>query len=345
MSEDGSYVYFAGQGAIAPGATAGKNNLYLWHSTGAETGTLSFIVALGKNTIEEEDWFAGLPERTSRVSPDGQYVAFQTVEPLNGYDNTPLHPEEACPSSGLRALANFNYSGRCSEVYEYDAAANSVHCVSCNPTGAPPIGDSVVPGGFNFLQAGSGWQSNTEQQRYLDDNGRLFFNSDEALLPQVTNNNENIYEFEPDGLGSCASSSGCIYLISAGTGNGPSVFLDASADGSDVFFVTFDRLVSQDGDELEDLYDARTNGGFSLPEVPACSGEACKPPNTPAPTIYGAPASAAFVGPGNPFSAAAVATTTKSKPAIKKKKKKSKPKAKRGRLNKKHGKAGKKGKR
>jgi hypothetical protein len=315
ISEDGSYIYFAGKGALTPGAVAGKSNLYLWHSDGVEGGTLTLVSVLGTQTIEGKDWYQGLPERTSRVSPNGRYVAFETVEPLNGYDNKPQNPDEACPPyGGGRALADLNYSGRCSEVYEYDATTGSLRCVSCNPTGALPIGDSVVPGGYNFLQAGFGWQSNTLQQRYLDDSGRLFFNSYEALVPQATGNSENVYEFDPAGVGSCASAAGCIYLISNGVNSAKAVFLDASASGDDVFFLTYDQLVPQDGDELADVYDARVGGGFSLLESPVCGGEACKPPNTPAPAIYGAPASAAFVGSGNPISApAAVVNKPKAK--------------------------------
>jgi hypothetical protein len=341
-SEDGSYVYFAGEGAIAPGAKAGKHNLYLWHSNGSEGGTLTLVAVLGEWNLEREDWFEGLRERTSRVSPSGQYLAFDSSEPLTGYDSEPLN-QEVCEYKGSGELPSEYTGGKCIEVFEYDATAGKLRCVSCNPTGAPPIGDSVVPGGVNFLEASLGWQSNSEQQRYLEDNGRIFFDSKEALVPQATNNSENVYEFDPDGVGSCASTTGCVYLISSGTGAGASQFVDASEDGNDVFFVTFDRLVSQDSDELADLYDARAGGGFSLPEVPACSGEACKPPNMPAPSIYGAPASAAFVGPGNPFSAP-VATMVKPKAKVKKKPKKVKKKAKSPRRGK-HSKSVKKGKR
>jgi hypothetical protein len=340
-SEDGSYAYFAGEGAIAPGAEAGKPNLYLWHSTGPESGTLTLIAVLAGWNLEREDWFAGVQERTSRVSPSGRYLAFDSSAPLTGYDSKPLNGECEYEASG--ELRSEYTGGSCIEVFEYDATAGKLRCVSCNPTGAPPIGDSVVPGTVNFLDASEGWQSSSVQQRYLDDNGRMFFDSKEVLVPQATNGSENVYEFDPDGVGSCALATGCIYLISSGTGAGASEFVDASEDGNDVFFVTFDRLVSQDSDELADLYDARVGGGFSLPEVPACSGEACKPPNTPAPSIYGAPASVAFVGPGNPFSAP-IATVVKPKAKIKKKPKKIKKKIKGSRKGK-HSKSVKRGKR
>ena len=46
-----------------------------------------------------------------------------------------------------------------------------------------------------------GWESPTEQQRYLLDDGRLFFDSEDALLPQATNGQQNVYEYEPEGVG------------------------------------------------------------------------------------------------------------------------------------------------
>jgi hypothetical protein len=347
-SEDGSYIYFAGRGTIATGAVEGKDNLYVWHSTGPESGTLNFIAALnGQDHVDRENWYQGLPERTSRVSPNGQYLAFQSVGSLTGYDNVPPNVEQDCPAEGI---AHFNNSGRCSEVYEYSAAANKLSCVSCNPNGFPPVGDSVVPEIINSLQVARGWESNTEQQRYLDDSGRLFFNSEETLVPAATNHNENVFEYDPNGVGSCASASGCIDLISSGTGSGATRFLDASEDGDDVFFVTYDQLVAQDGDQLADVYDARVDGGFSLPSSPACQGESCKPPNTPAPSIYGAPASAAFEGPGNPNAAPASATTKAKPKKVKPQKKTAKTKKRKATKNTKqagstHAKSVKKGKR
>ena len=42
------------------------------------------------------------------------------------------------------------------------------------------------------------------QSRYLSNDGRLFFNSSDALVPQDTNGKEDVYEYEPDGIGACA---------------------------------------------------------------------------------------------------------------------------------------------
>jgi hypothetical protein len=92
---------------------------------------------------------------------------------------------------------------------------------------------------------------------------------------------------------------GHVYLISSGTSDEDSGFLDASADGSDVFFSTFSRLVGQDIDESRDIYDARVGGGFPFtPPRELCSGEACKAPAavaSPGP----APVSGGAAGAGN----------------------------------------------
>ncbi len=78
-----------------------------------------------------------------------------------------------------------------------------------------------------------GWQSSTVQQRYLLDDGRLFFDSEDALLAQASNGKQNVYEYEPAGDGSCAGESegGCLSLISTGTSSEDSFFMDASANG------------------------------------------------------------------------------------------------------------------
>jgi hypothetical protein len=65
-------------------------------------------------------------------------------------------------------------------------------------------------------------------------------------------------------------------LISSGRAEGGAVFLDASADGSDVFFVTDGSLVLSDPGAA-DVYDARVGGGFPTPQAPiVCTADACQ---------------------------------------------------------------------
>jgi hypothetical protein len=218
-------------------------------------------------------------------------------------------------------------------------------CASCSPQGVPPNGNSLSPPSVTTFDAAPGWESPTQQQRYLLNDGRLFFVSENtALLPEagaiekyegteIEKNNQfyvgydrNVFEYEPSGVGSCRGAHACLYLISS-PGAGPSQFVDASENGNDVFFTTRSQLVPQDGDDAVDMYDARVDGGFSPLSQPPCGGEACRPAIVPAPAIYGAPPSETYAGQGNVTSESQ--TQTVKKKAAKKRKAKRKKKARR----------------
>jgi hypothetical protein len=311
-SEDGSYVYFVADGVLAPGARSaeeGAHNLYAWHN-----GTTTFIATLEGTAEEEKDWDPTTNHRTARVSPDGSYVVFQSSRSLTGYDNVSGAPK------GCDVYPYETADDACMEVYEYGAQTGKLICVSCNPTGVRPVGISIVPKTLHALESISGWQTGTQQQRYLLDDGRVFFQSADQLVPQASNGQSNVYEWEPDEVGGCSLVAGCVYLISSGTSQGQSYFTDASTDGSNVFLITSEQLVAADGDEELDLYDARVDGGFPSGSPPPCGGEACRPPVTPAPAIYGAPPSATFVGPGNPSAQPSTGAAVKQKQAPKKRK-------------------------
>ncbi len=163
----------------------------------------------------------------------------------------------------------------------------------------------------------------SQQPRYLSNSGRLFFNSHEALVPQDVNGTGDVYEYERpgkggEGEGNCTTSTrsagylynpraeGCVGLISSGESSEESAFLEASANGGDVFFLTLSQLVPQDVDHSIDVYDAHecTSSALCFPVAaetpPPCTTEAsCRPSPQPQPSIYGPPASATFAGPGN----------------------------------------------
>jgi hypothetical protein len=359
-SEGKSYVYFVAGGVLAGNANSDGEkasaqicsspesghvtpcNLYLYHD-----GQTTFIATLGTLEGEQWDFQVDVKRRTSRVAPDGKLLAFQSTRPLTGYDNIPTGGQ-GCPTpvregDEIENAYRGATEGRCMEVYEYDAQTGKLACVSCEPNGLPPTGDSMVPETLHQYEDAWGWESSTVQQRYLLDDGRVFFQSEDALLAQATDGRQNIYEYEPEGVGQCAASGsgGCQYLISTGQSTANSYFADASTDGRDVFFLTNEPLVPQDGDEGIDVYDAREDGGFSAATPPPCSGEACKPAVTPAPAIYGAPSSATFQGAGDISAAqAAVKSSTKAKKKTKPKKKKQAKKAKRRKTKRKaHGSA------
>ncbi len=81
------------------------------------------------------------------------------------------------------------------------------------------------------------------------DGSKVFFTSDERLVPGDTDSRFDVYE----------RSGGTTTRVSRGQikGNGPfdAFFADASSDGSRVFFFTDEKLVSGDTDAFGDVYE------------------------------------------------------------------------------------------
>jgi DNA-binding beta-propeller fold protein YncE len=267
-------------------AQAGQDNLYLWEA-GAEPRFVATLLGTdGAGGFNLGDWVAEPGRRTAEASPDGKWLAFASTAPLTGYANfgpTCINGVEPTP-------------GYCNEAFLYDAATGRLSCASCNPTGEAPRGNSTlrrIGGSTQFP-----W---LPQPRYLTDSGRLFFDSADRLLPLDTNGRvEDVYEFEPGGVGSCGREAGCVSLISRGAGSVDSNLLAVDETGANVFFTTRERLVPADTDELLDLYDARQGGGIAAEtetQRGECQGEACQP--SPAPPASPTPGSSSFAGAGN----------------------------------------------
>lgn len=242
-----------------------------------------------------------------RVSRNGAFLAFESSRRLTGYDNTDLNTGEPDP-----------------EFYLYDAAANDIVCASCNPSGAPPTGGPRV-------------ETNLHEPRNLSESGRVFFDTYEGLLPADTNEKQDVYEFEPDGVGSCDDPGGCVSLISTGTGDVDTWFIEASPSGDDVFLLEYQKLVPQDSQEgVRRIYDVRVDGGFPEPATPppCAAADGCRTTLAPQPSIFGTPASQTFSGAGN----FAPPSQAKTKPKPKTVKCRKGYVRKRGKCLKKHGK-------
>lgn len=321
-SEDGSYLYIVAHGVLegmhpntaGEVAVSGKPNLYELHNTGSGWSP-TYIATL--STEDEHDWSAitrpiepylDLRKITSHVSPDGRRLAFMSDRSLTGYDNVDAR-------SGMAD----------EEVFLFDAATERLVCASCNPTGERPHGilDEGDHGAKTFADPEGAWEGHwvaasmpgwhpfrggypMYEPRVLMDSGRLFFQSPDALMSQDSNGREDVYEYEPPGVGTCteqsptysSASAGCVSLISSGTSSQESVFYDASQSGNDVFFSTSSQLAWTDIDEATDVYDARVDGGFPEPiKPPACEGDACQ--GTAISPIDETPSSITFHGPSN----------------------------------------------
>ena len=334
-SEDGSYVYFVAGGVLAPGATRqacidpgigvfGGCNLYVRHN-----GMTSFVAELSGTDLVHYELSIGSAETfgslRARVSPDGRWLAFMSNRSLTGHDNRDA-------ASGTPDEEVYLYHA----PEDLASGQGSVTCASCNPTGARPVGVAGLAASVpqSYGNGGSFERESTHQPRYLEDSGRLFFDAKDALVPSDTNGVIDVYEYEPEGVPAgehaCSSAAqsasevfkpasgyevegvkgregaGCVALISSGTSLEPSTFLDASESGGDVFFLTGSRLTTNDVEGGLSIFDAQecTSATPCLPEAPVspppCETEAsCKASPTPQPSVYGAPASATFSGPGN----------------------------------------------
>jgi hypothetical protein len=282
-SEDTSRIYFVANAALAPGASLGQCtgttataiqncNLYAFHD-----GSISFIAALSRTdrNVWQEGTAVATPARARRdeiwanTSANGRFFAFTSIRSLTGYDNRDIDDDK--PTR---------------QIYLYDAEGNGgagqLSCVSCIPGGARPDDNSVdiFLGGHygpDYPGSDASWKTNA----VLDD-GRVYFDTEDPLLPEDTNGRRDVYEYHD----------GQLHLISAGTYAGSARFLDASPTGSDVFFRTPQSLVGHDDDrDNVSLYDARVGGGFPEPEpidLP-CEGESCREgvPAAPAGSLAG----------------------------------------------------------
>jgi hypothetical protein len=323
VSKDGSWLYFVANGVLASGgavhgdcgeglsptSSATSCNLYMRHD-----GTTKFVAVLSGG--DAPDWSSVLIHSPVRVSSDGRWLAFMSQRELTGYDT----------HDAVSGIPD-------EEVYLYDGVSGSLVCASCDPSGARPVGQAYPDEGDSLWAGDRVWNSSTTwlasnipgwtpnmisqsryQSRYLSDSGRLFFNSDDGLVPRDVNGNWDVYQYEPPGIGDCATSSatfsersdGCVALISSGESGEESGFLDASQTGGDVFFLTSGKLSGQDVDTAIDIYDAHecTADSPCLPaqpvQPPVCdTGDSCKTAPSPQPVVFGPPPSATFAGSGN----------------------------------------------
>jgi hypothetical protein len=289
VAPGGSGAYFVSTAAI-PGsgenpngaiAKAGQQNLYL-----SEDGQVRFVAAVTLRDVKGEETGANVPvdglglwtdalltgqpgRDPSRVTIDGSVLLFQSRAALDGYD-----------------------PGGFPQIYRYDSAANRLHCISCIPTRA------AGSGGASLESLGVSQSQHPPFSQYglvpnlSSDGRRAFFESEEALASTDTDDAQDVYEWEEQGIGSCTRPSGCVYLISSGQSARDNYLYGVSRTGDDVFFLTDDVLVAGDDDTLS-IYDARVNGGFPQPKPLSCEGEGCRPPLNPPPVLV-QPAKAAM---------------------------------------------------
>jgi hypothetical protein len=277
ISENGEYVYYVADGALASRASPGTCvvglveaaatcNLYLDHN-----GVSTFVATLSGadnspagsyeggaelNGVRVADWTPEVWARQAEASPNGQFLAFGSHRDLTGQVN------------------------QGAEIFVYNAASGALSCASCSPDGESNEGAALPPFGDSY---------GLYEPRYMLNDGRLFFTTAAALVPQDVNNQKDVYEWDD----------GEVNLLSGGTSPSASVFAEASEEGRDVFFTTSQALVPEDQDAIVDMYDAREGGGFPAPSVARCGSSAECQGGAPSLPAFGAPASVTLSGAGN----------------------------------------------
>ena len=209
------------------------------------------------------------------TTPDGRFLLFASTRELTGY-STAAPSQTTCIIPGGQG----EHNGHCAEVYRYDSATGGLACVSCNPSGAPPVSNAL------FARSAIGQPSSGSVRAMSDDGSYVFFDTADALVPQDENHTLDVYEWHE----------GRVSLISSGQDSAPSFFLGQSAaeiggvrvEAANVFFGTHASLVPQDTGDSGDLYDARicaqADPCIKPPagETAQCEGDAChNPPPAP----------------------------------------------------------------
>ncbi|HEY0392572.1 MAG TPA: hypothetical protein VGC63_12770, partial [Solirubrobacterales bacterium] len=260
VAEDGSRVYFISPEQLdGTSGSPGGDNLYVWDGEStrfiATVGSEDVVTGGEEASLAEWTRSAVAPEPnvnvgpardTSRTTPDGRVLVFESRANLTSYD-----------SDGH------------SEIYRYDTGnGGNLSCVSCNPSLATATSDA-------HLQHFQGLDSTAALvaiPNVVDGGRMIFFETAESLTPTDVNEAVDVYEWE----------GGRAFLISSGQSSLPSRLYGVTPDGANVFFSTHAMLVPQDKSEVRSIYDARVGGGFSAPvSSQPCQGDTCQPKGNP----------------------------------------------------------------
>lgn len=252
VSNGGERVYFESNVQLTPDAgPTGDPSLYVWQESGVE-----YVGPLsGESTLQIQ------------LSPDGRFAALKSVAPLDGVVRS-SNPN--CPA-GKPPFDN-NPEGICYEVYAYDAQTDALTCASCLASG-----ESRGNAGLGMYPI----RGNSFDPRAALADGTVYFDTPNRLVSEDVNGVRDVYEWR----------AGTVRLLSSGTDTSPASFVEASAEGTDVFAMTRGRLVAQDRDNAMDVYDIRRGGGLAVQNQfssrSGCEGEACQgspgaPPAAPA---------------------------------------------------------------
>jgi len=313
VSADGSHVYFIAEEEIGGQGKAGKPNLYVW------SGALKYVATVAVSDLERtsgvingqcsnygatSSFACGIPALTRwtnyAVTPPSEY------EPGPGADSSRSTPDgQALLFESRAQLTSYDNAGH-TEIYLFNEASESLRCLSCRLTQEPAQHDAHLEQ-LRMLKPGMVIHNLSEAAN------RAFFETAEPLVPADTDGVNDIYEWtEEEGGGTS------IALISSGESTeyipnptlpldqsfnlpSPNMLFSVTPSGDDVAFLSQDTLSPGAGEGgVPAIYDARVEGGFPQPEAPKiCLEEGCRPPPSSEVPTFGEAQSEATKGFGN----------------------------------------------
>jgi hypothetical protein len=308
VSSDGSHVYFVATGKLTPetnpttgqSAIAGADNLYGYDTVTEQLRFVAVLEGSDESLWEIED------RRQAQATPDGRFLVFDSFGQL-----ITAEPEADTDTA--------------SDVYEYDFETGALRRISLGVAGYDNNGNSnsfgaeIRPGRFTFPTAKS--QYGIETRAVTDNGSTVVFSTAGPLSPLAVNGLANVYEWHE----------GAVSLVSDGHSPTADIYPAITPSGGDIFFKTSDGVLPQDGDGVEDVYDARVNGGFAFAPIPPgpCAGEACRGPLSASPGLS-LPGSATTASGDNLSPSTSHVVVKKAKAKAKRKKKGRKTRRSRG---------------
>ena len=256
FADDGSQVYFAARAQLVPGKgktraqNLGDDTFSIYDRA---TGSLGFAGTVTKSDLQSGVAVGGLggtggqDKWTSRVSPDGRYLLFESTANVTGYDSGDVH-----------------------EAYLFDneSTGEGTVCVSCRQDGQAPVHSGPL------LQPLARRSSSIDVPYSLAVSGseaRVFFLSEEKLATGGREGEGSLYEWTHGQVFHIAKEPAGAMAKSQ---NLNVKFTGASADGADLYFFDAAALNWENPEARYAVWDARIGGGF--PEPPP-SPEPCDP--------------------------------------------------------------------
>ena len=340
VAYESMHVLTTNENALHQSAVKGANNLYIYNTQSDHTQFVTELcsgIELSGSDRENRSGPGLYYEVTEKNAVHDSACPRKSVngfEPFIGYagpcgtNDDQLWIYECNGAQGLFSDNNryffFTSWGRLTpddtdnvkDLYRYDVQTGDLIRLSFGRDGNDANGNSdafpvVFEHGIGGQKAFS--RAGDEERDISSDGSVAIFRTAEPLVSRDTNTGSkpeceggvtgsgcDVYMWEEQGHGTCDEVGGCISLISDGMDphGVPSALLSAS--GKDVTFQTQRNLIPADTDGVGDIYDARIDGGFHTPRLPAPCGspEGCRAAHgveLPAPPI----STNHFVGVGN----------------------------------------------